>query len=144
MGILASIIVIAAVIGIISYSFNFAHQAKVDITMNDLKIETLKEGTGTPAKVGDSVSVNYIGTLVDGTEFDNSYKRGQPFTVTIGVGQLIQGWEQGLQGIKVGEKRRLTIPPSLGYGDHEIPGVIPANSVLIFEIEAMNITPGNN
>lgn len=139
MAILASVVVVGIVIGIVTYTFNFAHQAKKDLTMNDLKIEVLKEGIGVPAVIGDTVVVNYAGTLVDGKEFDNSYKRGMPFPVTIGEGRVIQGWEKGLQGIRVGEKRRLTIPPSMGYGAQEIPGVIPANSVLVFEIEAVEI-----
>lgn len=142
LGILASVIVVAIVIGIIIYTFGFVGQVKKDITMHDLKIEVLKEGTGNPAVMGDTVIVNYAGMLDDGREFDNSYKRGQPFPVTIGEGRVIQGWEKGLQGIKVGEKRRLTIPPSMAYGDQDVAGgLIPANSTLIFDIEAVEIDP---
>jgi FKBP-type peptidyl-prolyl cis-trans isomerase len=142
MGIIASIIVAAIVIGIIIYTFRFTGQVKKDITMNDLKIEILKEGTGVPAVIGDEVVVHYSGTLEDGTPFDNSYKRGEPFPVTIGEGRVIKGWEKGLQGIKVGEKRKLTIPPSMGYGAKDVGnGLIPANSTLIFDIEAIKINP---
>ncbi len=137
-------VVVAIVIGIIIYTFGFAKQAKKDITMHDLKIEVLKEGTGNPAVIGDTVVVNYLGTLEDGKEFDNSYKRGQPFPVTIGAGQVIPGWEKGLQGIKVGEKRRLTIPPSMAYGDKDVAGgLIPANSTLIFDIECVELKPAH-
>jgi len=142
LGAIASIIVVAIVIGIIIYTFGFFGKIKKDITMNDLKIEILKEGVGVSAVLGDEVVVNYAGSLEDGREFDNSYKRGQPFPVTIGEGRVIQGWEKGLQGIKVGEKRRLTIPPALGYGAQEVGGgLIPANSTLIFDIEAVEIHP---
>lgn len=142
MGIIASIIVVAIVIGIIIYTFRFTGQIKKDITMNDLKIEVLTEGTGVPAVLGDEVVVHYAGTLENGTPFDNSYKRGEPFAVTIGEGRVIQGWEKGLQGIKVGEKRKLTIPPSMGYGSQDIGnGLIPANSTLIFDIECIEIHP---
>ncbi|MES2224241.1 MAG: FKBP-type peptidyl-prolyl cis-trans isomerase [Patescibacteria group bacterium] len=142
LGVIATIIVVAVVIGIIIYTFGFFGKVKTDITMNDLKIEVLTEGTGTPAVIGDTVVVNYVGTLADGKEFDNSYKRGQPFPVTIGEGRVIQGWEKGLQGIKVGEKRRLTIPPAMGYGNQDVGGgLIPANSTLIFDIECVEIHP---
>lgn len=140
-GILASIVLVACVIGAVMYVYGHFKNLKKDITMNDVKIETITEGTGNPARVGDTVVVHYAGTLEDGFEFDNSFKRGEPFPVTIGEGRVIKGWETGLQGIKVGEKRRLTIPPSMGYGDHEIQGLIPANSVLIFVIEAVEIQP---
>ncbi len=143
LGIIASIVVAAIVIGIVIYTFNFAGQIKKDITINDLKIETLQDGSGEHAVIGDTVVVNYIGSLQDGSVFDDSYKRGQPFPVTIGEGRVIQGWEKGLQGIRVGEKRRLTIPPAMGYGDHEIPGVIPANSTLMFDIECVEILPAS-
>lgn len=143
LGVIASVIVAAIIIGIIIYTFKFAGQIKKDIMVNDLKIEVLKEGTGEPAVVGDEVVVHYIGSLEDGHVFDSSHTRGVPFPVTIGEGRVIQGWEKGLQGIKVGEKRKLTIPPAMGYGAREIPGVIPANSVLIFEIDCVEIHPAH-
>lgn len=103
-----------------------------------LKIEDEKIGTGAEVKSGDNISINYLGTLVSGEKFDSSYDRGQPFETQIGVGQVIKGWDEGVVGMKVGGKRRLTIPPALGYGS-QAQGPIPANSTLIFEVELMGI-----
>lgn len=105
-----------------------------------LVIEDLQVGGGEEVKSGDKVQVNYLGTLVDGTKFDSSYDRNQPFSFTVGAGQVIQGWDQGLLGMKVGGKRKLTIPPSLGYGAQGVPGAIPPNSFLIFEIELLKVS----
>lgn len=107
---------------------------------NGLKIEVLKEGTGTKVtKAGDGISVNYLGTLENGTKFDSSYDRNQPFKFDLGAGQVIKGWDQGLIGMKIGEKRKLTIPPTLGYGSQAMGTKIPANSTLIFEVELLEI-----
>jgi FKBP-type peptidyl-prolyl cis-trans isomerase len=141
MVILAFIVVIAIIIGVIDYTLKYVKTFKKDIMANDVEIEILRDGTGVPAKVGDEVVVNYVGTLESGFEFDNSYKRGQAFPVTLGEGRVIKGWEVGLLGIKAGEKRKLTIPPTMGYGSREIPNLIPANSFLIFDIEAIEIHP---
>lgn len=104
-----------------------------------LEIKTTQEGTGErQVKKGDTISVHYTGRLVDGTKFDSSVDRGVPFTFTIGQGMVIQGWEQGFIGAKVGEKRTLTIPAELGYGSRAI-GSIPANSTLIFDVELVAI-----
>jgi FKBP-type peptidyl-prolyl cis-trans isomerase FkpA len=103
-----------------------------------LAIDDLVVGTGATAVVGNTVSVNYVGTLTNGSKFDSSYDRGQPYTFRVGAGQVIAGWDQGVPGMKVGGKRRLTIPPSLGYGG-QANGPIPANSTLIFEIELLAI-----
>lgn len=103
-----------------------------------LVIEDLTVGTGATAAVGDTVTVHYVGTFLNGTQFDSSYGSGRPFTFRIGAGQVIAGWEQGVPGMKVGGKRRLTIPPSLGYGSQAV-GPIPANSTLRFEIELLSI-----
>ncbi len=103
-----------------------------------LVIEDLVVGTGATAAVGDVVTVNYVGKLTNGTKFDSSYDRGQTFTFKIGAGQVIAGWDQGVPGMKVGGKRRLTIPPSLGYGTQAV-GPIPGNSTLVFEIELVSI-----
>jgi len=109
-------------------------------TPMDLKTETLQEGSGDVAvKTGDSITVNYAGTLEDGTKFDSSYDRGEPFTFTVGQGMVIQGWEQGLIGMKVGEKRKLTIPSDLGYGEAGAGDVIPPNATLVFEVELLSI-----
>jgi FKBP-type peptidyl-prolyl cis-trans isomerase FkpA len=103
-----------------------------------LVIEDLVVGTGATAAAGDLVTVNYVGTLTNGTKFDSSYDRGQPYSFQVGAGQVIAGWDQGVPGMKVGGKRRLTIPPSLGYGG-QANGPIPANSTLVFEIELVSI-----
>lgn len=100
-------------------------------------------GEGSQAKSGDKVSVHYIGKLTDGKEFDNSYKRGTPFSFTIGEGKVIKGWDQGIALINVGDKAVFTIPSELAYGPMEIPGLIPANSTLIFEVELLNIESGD-
>jgi len=104
----------------------------------DLQITDLVKGRGAEAVAGKSVTVNYTGTLQDGTKFDSSYDRNQPFTFTLGTGQVIVGWDQGVQGMKVGGKRRLVIPPSLGYGSRAT-GSIPADSTLIFEVELLSV-----
>ena len=106
----------------------------------ELEMETLTEGNGEIAEVGKRVSVHYEGRLEDGTVFDGSRPRGQTFSFTIGAGQVIQGWEQGVAGMKVGETRKLTIPPELGYGEAGAGGVIPPNATLVFEIELLDVT----
>ena len=107
-------------------------------TRDKITIEDLKIGAGAAAQNSDIVSVNYIGTLLDGTKFDSSYDRGQPFSFTLGQGQVIAGWDQGVLGMKVGGKRKLTIPPSLAYGERGM-GTIPPNATLIFEVELLAI-----
>lgn len=106
---------------------------------SELKIEDIAEGEGEGVKSGDTVSVNYAGTLPDGTEFDSSYKRSEPFSFTVGQGLVIAGWDQGLIGMKVGGKRKLTIPPNLAYGDRAVGDKIPPQSTLVFEIELLKI-----
>jgi FKBP-type peptidyl-prolyl cis-trans isomerase len=103
-----------------------------------LTIQDEVVGTGTEATAGKSVTVNYAGTLTNGTKFDSSYDRGTPFSFNLGAGEVIQGWDQGVAGMKVGGKRKLTIPPGLGYGAQTV-GSIPANSTLIFEIELLSV-----
>ena len=104
-----------------------------------MKVEILQQGSGPEAKSGDKVTVNYVGTLQNGTKFDSSIDRNQPFQFNLGAGQVIKGWDLGVAGMKVGEKRRLTIPPELGYGSQAVGGVIPANSTLIFEVTLLGI-----
>lgn len=105
---------------------------------NKFHIEEIEEGSGNEVHGGDYIVIHYKGTLEDGTEFDSSYQRGEPFKTRIGVGQVIEGWDMGVLGMKVGGKRKLIIPPQLAYKDQEI-GIIPANSTLIFEVELVGI-----
>jgi FKBP-type peptidyl-prolyl cis-trans isomerase len=104
---------------------------------NDLQIEILREGTGAEAKTGNRVTVHYVGTLTDGKKFDSSRDRGQGFKFTLGKGEVIQGWDKGVAGMKVGELRKLTIPSHLAYGARGFPPVIPPNSTLVFEVELL-------
>lgn len=106
--------------------------------LNKLVIDDVKIGTGEPVKEGDTVVVNYIGTLQNGQEFDNSKKRGEPFSFKVGAGMVIKGWEEGLIGMKVGGNRILVIPSEKGYGEKTM-GPIPANSTLVFAIELLEI-----
>ncbi len=106
---------------------------------NGLVIEDIKIGEGQEVEKFNIVTVNYTGLLEDGTKFDSSLNPGRtPFRFTVGAGQVIQGWDQGLIGMKIGGKRKLTIPPELGYGSRDN-GPIPANSTLIFEIDLLGI-----
>jgi FKBP-type peptidyl-prolyl cis-trans isomerase len=107
-------------------------------TVSALRAEQITPGTGEGAVVGDTVTVNYTGLLPNGTVFDASANHGQPFSFTLGSGQVIKGWDEGLLGMQKGEKRLLAIPPSLGYGANAV-GSIPANSTLIFEVEMLDI-----
>lgn len=104
-----------------------------------LKIEDLKVGTGPEAVAGKRVTVHYVGTLTNGSKFDSSRDRGEGFTFGLGAGQVIQGWDQGVAGMKVGGMRKLTIPPELGYGAGGYPPVIPPNSTLVFEVELLKV-----
>ena len=105
---------------------------------NGLEITDLTDGYGQEARAGNAVKVNYAGTLTDGAKFDSSYDRGEPLSFILGAGQVIQGWDIGLLGMKVGGKRRLVIPPELGYGSRDH-GPIPANATLIFEVELLAV-----
>jgi len=104
-------------------------------TDSKLKIEDIKVGTGATAEKFDTVDVHYTGWLTDGKKFDSSKDRGQPFSFLLGGGQVIKGWDEGVQGMKVGGVRKLTIPPELGYGAKNVGnGLIPPNSTLVFEV----------
>jgi peptidylprolyl isomerase len=107
-------------------------------TTEKLQIQDEKIGSGAAVKKGDTVKINYVGTLANGTKFDASADHGGPFVTQIGVGQVIKGWDEGIIGMKVGGKRKLIIPPSLGYGN-QATGSIPANSTLIFQVELVGI-----
>ena len=107
-------------------------------TPSGLRITDLVVGDGAEAIAGQTVAVNYRGTLANGTEFDSSYGRG-PFSFPLGGGRVIQGWDEGVAGMKVGGKRKLVIPPDLAYGDRGAGGVIPPNATLTFEVELLRI-----
>ncbi|MCD4756444.1 FKBP-type peptidyl-prolyl cis-trans isomerase [bacterium] len=109
-----------------------------NIDFDELKIETITEGNGVECVSGDDVSVHYLGTLRDGSKFDSSYDRGEPFSFVVGIGQVITGWDKGVVGMKVGEKRMLEIPSSMAYGEYGA-GSIPGNAGLIFEVELLGI-----
>ncbi|KAH8246559.1 hypothetical protein KR038_009761 [Drosophila bunnanda] len=127
---LKSILVLSCLLAI---SLASAEDLKVDVI-------SLPEGCEQKSKSGDSLTMHYTGTLLaDGKKFDSSFDRDQPFTFQLGAGQVIKGWDQGLLDMCVGEKRKLTIPPHLGYGDQGAGNVIPPKATLVFEVELINI-----
>ncbi len=111
-----------------------------EVTMpSGLKYVDLKVGDGTVAESGMTASVHYTGWLTDGTKFDSSLDRGQPFAFKLGAGQVIRGWDEGVKGMRVGGKRKLTIPPDLGYGSAGAGGLIPPNATLVFDVELVEV-----
>ena len=108
-------------------------------TESGLRYEDIVTGTGPSPQSGQEVTVHYTGTLEDGTKFDSSLDRGQPFKFIIGVGQVIKGWDEGVMTMKVGGKRKLVIPPQLGYGARGAGRVIPPNATLVFEVELLDV-----
>jgi FKBP-type peptidyl-prolyl cis-trans isomerase FkpA len=110
------------------------------ITDSGLKIEEISEGDGAVAQAGQRVTVHYTGWLLDGDKFDSSLDRNQPFDFALGKGMVILGWDEGVAGMKVGGKRRLTIPPQLGYGAQGAGGVIPPNATLVFDVELLAVS----
>ncbi len=109
------------------------------MSVTDLVIEDLRPGTGAEAQAGQKVSVHYTGTLTDGKKFDSSRDRSRPFEFTLGAGQVIKGWDQGVAGMKIGGLRKLTIPPHLGYGARGAGGVIKGNETLVFVVDLLGV-----
>jgi FKBP-type peptidyl-prolyl cis-trans isomerase FkpA len=109
------------------------------ITDSGLKYEDLNEGEGAAAAAGSTVTVHYTGWLTDGTKFDSSLDRNSPFSFPLGGGRVIRGWDEGVAGMKIGGRRKLTIPPQLGYGAAGAGGVIPPNATLVFEVELLEV-----
>lgn len=134
------IVILIAIVALVGFKLLNKGGDKV-MEKQGVKIEILKEGAGEAAKNGDRISVHYTGWLENGTKFDSSLDRGQPFGFTLGAGQVIQGWDIGVEGMKVGEKRKLTIPANLAYGSSGAGGVIPPDATLIFEVELSDINP---
>ena len=114
-------------------------EGKGHSTASGLQYWDIKEGTGDVAKAGKQVKVHYTGWLADGKKFDSSVDRGEPFSFPLGAGKVIKGWDEGVQGMKVGGKRQLRIPPDLGYGARGAGGLIPPNSTLVFDVELLEI-----
>lgn len=108
-------------------------------TASGLEYEDIKEGTGATPKTGQTAIVHYVGTLTNGTKFDSSRDRGEPFSFPLGMGRVIKGWDEGVSTMQVGGIRKLTIPPELGYGSRGAGGVIPPNATLVFEVELLDV-----
>lgn len=122
----------------------FAKELKVDTTAmtrtpSGLLYQDLVIGTGAEARTGNEVSAHYTGWLVDGSKFDSSRDRGTPYSFRLGDHAVIEGWDEGLVGMKVGGKRKLVVPPSLGYGAEGRPPVIPPSATLVFDVELMDV-----
>jgi hypothetical protein len=122
----------------LALNFSFA-QSDTVTTSSGLKYIIIKEGKGKKAKVGQAVEVHYTGTLVDGKKFDSSHDRGVPIEFTLGEGQVIKGWDEGIALMRVGGKMRMIIPPELAYGSRAVGDLIPANSTLIFDVELISV-----
>lgn len=150
LNILGYVVVIGVVTLGLIYAVRTQYVSKLNLAQNEgvvqngeMEAELVKEdlvvGTGDEAVNGKSVTVHYTGTLSDGTKFDSSLDRKEPYTFVLGSGEVIQGWDMGIVGMKVGGKRKLTIPASLGYGEYGSQGVIPPNATLLFDVELLEV-----
>ncbi|MCX7701375.1 MAG: FKBP-type peptidyl-prolyl cis-trans isomerase [Gemmataceae bacterium] len=136
---LTAFCVVAGLLGADDKKEGQVNEPKVIKTESGLQYIDLKEGTGERARSGDTVEVHYTGWLKDGKKFDSSVDRGRPFSFRLGAGQVIKGWDEGVAGMRVGGKRKLIIPPELGYGKRGAGGVIPPDAELTFEVELLKI-----
>jgi peptidylprolyl isomerase len=136
-------IAVVAVLAVSAVAYVITHRGAKEgpeiVTGSGLKYVDLVQGDGPSPQAGQTVSVNYVGTLTNGKKFDSSYDHGKPFDFRIGTGSVIKGWDEGLMSMKVGGKRKLIVPPALGYGVHGSPPNIPGNSILVFEIELLSV-----
>ncbi len=139
MKILIPVVLGLMIIGSIAISLTGCKKQAPETPVTELQIEELVVGDGATAEKGNTVSVHYTGTLTDGTKFDSSLDRGTPFEFNLGAEQVIQGWDEGVVGMNIGGKRKLTIPGDMAYGPGGIPGGIPPNATLVFEVELLGI-----
>jgi FKBP-type peptidyl-prolyl cis-trans isomerase FkpA len=136
------VVLSAIIVGVSLGAFfvpSWAEEEKPTVTASGLQYLELVKGSGREAHVGETASVHYTGWLKDGTKFDSSVDRGQPFQFRLGAGQVIKGWDEGVVGMKIGSKRKLIIPPDLGYGARGAGRVIPPNATLIFDVELLDL-----
>jgi len=136
---LAAVIIIIGSITFMGNKGENNDSENADKNANETVEKAKNEESARVAKAGDVISVHYTGKLADGTKFDSSLDRGEPFTFTLGAGKVIKGWDQGLVGMKVGEKKTLVLSPELAYGKNGYPPVIPPNATLTFDIELISI-----
>ena len=136
-------IVVVAILALSAVGYVLTHRGQKSeaevTTASGLKYIDLVEGSGSTPRTGQTISVNYTGTLENGTKFDSSFDHGRPFEFRIGTGAVIKGWDEGLMSMRVGGKRKLIIPPALGYGGRGSPPKIPGNSTLIFDVELLGV-----
>ncbi len=141
--VLVILVVVGGLVFIISKNKTGENKMENTQQVEGVKIEVLQEGSGEAAKAGDNVSMNYTGMLTDGTVFDSNidpkFNHVQPFVFTLGAGQVIKGWDLGVDGMKVGEKRKLEIEPAYAYGEGGVGSIIPPNATLVFEVELVEI-----
>ena len=137
---LYAVVLISMIVGLLSaVSLSGAEKGNPIETLSGLQYLDLVKGSGREAHLGETASVHYTGWLKDGTKFDSSLDRGQPFQFRLGAGRVIKGWDEGVVGMNIGSKRKLIIPPHLGYGTRGAGRLIPPNATLIFEVELLDL-----